>query len=189
MEKSSKDIRLSELKDLISQLNMTIKIMNIISFRNCCLTNSKEGETKVLKGRKNRVKYGTCYALMDLCDKWVNVQPGAEYGTVDSEKMNCINILSHLGCYQGGMIFPLDTGQGELEKEIESKSVSKEDIISGNRYLSEEEMKINARYIYSFFSEAGSAAFGLSQWNSSSDYFKWADENGLDANDIDVQLI
>lgn len=55
---------------------------------------------------------------MDLCDKWVNVQPGAEYGTVDNEKLNCINMLSHLGCYQGGMIFPLDTGQGELEEKI-----------------------------------------------------------------------
>lgn len=34
----------------------------------------------------------------------------------------------------------------------------------------------------------GSAAFGISQWNPSDDYFEWADENKLNANDIVVQL-
>ena len=190
---------------------------NIIPFRNCRLTNSGDGENKVLNNNECSKK-GTCYALMDLCSEWVNVQSGVEYGTVDSEKKNCINMLSHLGCYQGGMIFPLDTGQGELEEEIESESVSKEDIISGNRYLTQEEMEINARYIYDFFSEAGwshnaicgmlgnmqyesnfnpsiwygckedSDAFGISQWHPPEVLFDWAENEGLDAYDIDVQL-
>ena len=192
--------------------------INIIPFRNCRLTNiGKDGDI-VLQNSKKCQKYGTCYALMDLCDEWVNVQPGAEYGTADDAKKNCINILSHLCCYQGGMIFPLDTGQGELEDEIESESVSKEDIISENRYLTEEEMQTNARYIYDYLSDAGwshnaicgvfgnmqyesnfspgtwlrhkenSAAFGISQWNPADKYFEWAEKAGLDPYDIDVQL-
>ncbi len=191
---------------------------NIIPFRNCCLTNSGKNAAIVLKKRKECQKYGTCYALMDLCDEWVNVKPGAEYGTPGDEKKNCINMLSHLGCYRGGIVFPLDTGQGELEEEAVSNCVRKEDIISENRYLSMAEMQINAEYIYNFFSKAGwshnaicgllgnmqyesnfspktwhdhrvdSAAYGLSQWNPSDDYFSWAEKNGLDPDDIDVQL-
>ena len=92
---------------------------NMMSFRNCKRTNSTTAdEAKVLGMRKDCQKYGTCYALMDLCDEWVNVKSGAEYGTVGSDKKNCINMLSHLGCYQGGMIYPLTTGQGETEDEV-----------------------------------------------------------------------
>lgn len=96
----------------------TKKDINILPFNNCILTNSGEREKIVLEKIEECRKYGTCHVLMDLCDEWVNVQSGAEYGTAEGEKKNCINMLSHLGCYQGGMIFPLDTGQGESEEEI-----------------------------------------------------------------------
>lgn len=201
-----------------ARVSDTVKKENIGIFRNCKLTtDSSASEAKVLGKREECRTYGTCFALMDLCDEWVNVQSGAEYGTADGEKKNCINMLSHLGCYQGGMIFPLDTGQGESEEEI-VEGVNKEDIICKNAYLTEEEMKVNARYIYDFLSAAGwshnaicgmfgnmqyestfsptiwlnckenSAAVGLSQWNPSKDYLKWAKDNGLDPFDIDVQL-
>lgn len=201
-----------------ARVSDTVKKENIGIFRNCKLTTSSSAsKAKVLEKREECRTYGTCFALMDLCDEWVNVQSGAEYGTADGEKKNCINMLSHLGCYQGGMIFPLDTGQGESEEEI-VEGVNKEDIICKNDYLTEEEMKVNARYIYDFFSAAGwshnaicgmfgnmqyestfsptiwlnrkenSAAVGLSQWNPSKDYLNWAEDNGLDPFDIDVQL-
>lgn len=102
-----------------ARVSDTVKKENIGIFRNCKLTTSSSAsKAKVLEKREECRTYGTCFALMDLCDEWVNVQSGAEYGTADGEKKNCINMLSHLGCYQGGMIFPLDTGQGESEEEI-----------------------------------------------------------------------
>lgn len=188
---------------------------NIIPFRNCILTHSGDGEEKVLKNKEGCMKYGTCYALMNLCDEWVNVQSGAEYGTPSDEKKNCINMLSHLGCYQGGMIFPLDSGQRGLEEKIKYiDTVDKDEIICEDRALTEDELKINARYIYNYFAYEGWShnaicgmlgnmewesglspgrwngvvAFGLTQWNRPSKLFEWANPRNLNPYDIDTQL-
>jgi len=112
------------------------KLHNIFPFKNCKLSNACESnETKIKAQKEKCMKYGTCYALMDLCEEWTNVLEGGKFRTSDKDMKTSINMLSQLGCFCGGFIYPIDSGQVEIEeneKEVFKYKWDKEGLPSTN---------------------------------------------------------
>jgi len=112
----------------------TKKLHNIFPFRNCKLSNASVSNREKIRANSTACqKYGTCYALMDLCEEWTNTLDSMKYGKPDSDMKSGINMKSHLGCYCGGVIYPIDSGQVEIDEEVLGEE--------------EEGMTISAKYI------------------------------------------
>lgn len=103
--------------------------VNIQSFGNCMFSNDYLNEQIIKNNQDDCRTHGTCHALMNLCKKWDNPTGGAKFNK-NEEMKDCINMLSHLACYQGGIIYPVYSGQtmGEGSGEIVDKYIASESI-------------------------------------------------------------
>lgn len=93
-----------------AKISDAIEHVNIQPFGNCKYSNIKLNEPKITSKKNDCETYGTCYALMELNEKWENMAGGSKYNK-NNKFEDCINMLSQLACFQGGIIFPVDTGQ------------------------------------------------------------------------------